>query len=71
MKIWMRAFCSAHVFFFFFFFFLRFDLVFDLTWFSLELDLVIVKTNFITKFHDDPLKNEASIVYTKFFSDLT
>ena len=54
--------------FFFFFFFQRFDLVFDLTWFSLELGLVIVKTNFITKFHDDPLKNEASILCTQSFS---
>ena len=58
-----------HTFFCFcFVFFQRSDLVFDLTWFSLELDLVIVKTNFITKFHDDPLKNEASILCTQSFS---
>ena len=61
----MRALCCAHI---FFFFFQWFDLVFDLTWVSLELDLVIVKTKFITKFHDDPLKNEASILCTQSFS---
>ena len=27
--------------------------------------------NFITKFHEDTLKNEASIVYTMIFNDLT
>ena len=30
-----------------------------------------VKTNILTKLYEHSLKNEASIVYTRFFNDLT
>ena len=47
------------------------DLVFDPTWPRFELDLDFIETNILTKFHEDWVKNVASIVFTRFSNNLT
>ena len=46
------------------------DLVFDPRCSSLELDLEIIKTNILSQFHDDCLKNVTVRVLTRFSADL-
>ena len=46
------------------------DLVFDPRWPSFEFDLEIIKTNILSKTHDDCLKNVTARVLTKFSVDL-
>ena len=46
------------------------DLVFDSKWPSFELDLEIIKTNILSKFHDDCLKNVTARVLRRFSADL-
>ena len=46
------------------------DLVFDPKWPSFELDLKIIKTNILSKIHDDCLKNVTAKVITRFSADL-
>ena len=46
------------------------DLVFDPTWPSFILDLEIIKTNILSKIHDDCLKNVTARVLTRFSADL-
>ena len=43
------------------------DLVFYPMWSSFELDLEIIKTNILSKIHDDYFKNVTSGVLTKVF----
>ena len=40
-------------------------------WPSFELDLEIIKTNILSKIHDDHFKNVTSKVLTRFSFDLT
>ena len=46
------------------------DLVFDPRYTSFELDLEIIKTNILSKIHDDCLKNVTARVLTRFSADL-
>ena len=46
------------------------DLVFDPRCSSFELDLEIIKTNILSKIHDDCFKNVTARVVTRFFADL-
>ena len=46
------------------------DLVFDPRWPSFELDLEIIKTNILSKSHDDYLKHVTARVLTRFSADL-
>ena len=46
------------------------DLVFDPKWPSFELDLEIIKTNILSKIHDDCFKNVTTRVLTRFSADL-
>ena len=46
------------------------DLVFDPTWPIFELDLRIIKTNILSKIHDDCFKNVTARVLTRFSVDL-
>ena len=46
------------------------DLVFDPTWPCFELDLKIIKTNILSKIHDDCFKNVTARVLTRFSTDL-
>ena len=46
------------------------DLVFDPKWPSFELDLEIIKTNILSKIHDDCFKNVTARVLTRFSADL-
>ena len=43
------------------------DQVFNPTLLVFKLNVDVVKTNILTKFHEDPLYNEATVVYTRFF----
>ena len=45
-------------------------LVFDPMWPSFKLDLEIIKTNILSKIHDDCLKNVTARVLTRFSADL-
>ena len=45
------------------------DLVFDPMWPSFKLDLEIIKTNILSKIHDDCFKNVTTRVLTKFSAD--
>ena len=42
------------------------DLVFDLAWTIFYLIRDFIKTNILTKFHDNPTENVASRAYTRF-----
>ena len=46
------------------------DLVFNPMWPSFELDLEIIKTNILSKIHDDCFKNVTTRVLTRFSADL-
>ena len=46
------------------------DLLFDPMWPSFELDLEIIKTNILSKIHDDCFKNVTARVLTRFSADL-
>ena len=46
------------------------DLVFEAMWPSFELDLEIIKTNILSKIHDDCFKNVTARVLTRFSADL-
>ena len=46
------------------------DLVFDTTWPSFKLDLEIIKTNILSKIHDNCLKNLTARVLARFSADL-
>ena len=46
------------------------DLVFDSKQPSFELDPEIIKTNILSKIHDDCLKNVTARVITRFYADL-
>ena len=46
------------------------DPVFDPKWSCSELDLEIIKTNILSKIHDDWFKNVTSVVLTRFSFDL-
>ena len=46
------------------------DLLFDPTWPSFKLDLELIKTNILSKIHDDCLKNVTARVVTTFSADL-
>ena len=46
------------------------DLVFDPKWPSFELDLELIKTNILSKIHDDCFKNVTARVLTRFSADL-
>ena len=45
------------------------DLVSDPKWPSFKLDLEIIKTNILSKIHDDCLKNVTARVLTRFSAD--
>ena len=46
------------------------DLDFDPKWPSFELDLELIKTNILSKIHDDCFKNVTARVLTRFSADL-
>ena len=46
------------------------DLVFDSKWPSFKPDLEIIKTNILSKIHDDCLKNVTTRMLTRFSADL-
>ena len=45
-------------------------LVFDSKWSSFEVDLEIIKTNILSKIHDNYFKTESSRMLTSFFFNL-
>ena len=46
------------------------DLVFDPMWPSFKIDLELIKTNILSKTHDDSFKNVTARVLTRFSFDL-